>query len=88
MPENIIFNQDLALDLMWLDGQATLHIVDTRTHCSSAAIIKRQTVEGVWYEVLEAWATLYLGYPDTFKLDQGSVFTSPRCKKTIRYGWN
>jgi hypothetical protein len=70
MPEDIIFNQDLALDLMWLDGQATLHIVDTRTYFSSAAILKRQTVEGAWYAFLDAWATLYLGYPDTFKLDQ------------------
>jgi hypothetical protein len=66
---------------MWLDGQATLHIVDTRTHFSSAAILKRQTVEGVWYAFLDAWATLYLGYPDTFKLDQGSVLTSPRWKE-------
>jgi hypothetical protein len=56
MPEDIIFNQDLALDLMWLDGQAL-------------------------YAFLEAWATLYLVYPDTFKLDQGSVLTSPRWKE-------
>jgi hypothetical protein len=32
MLKDIIFNQDLALAVMWLDGQATLHIVDTRTH--------------------------------------------------------
>jgi hypothetical protein len=69
MPEDVIFNQDLALDLMWLDGQATLHIADTRTLFSSAAILKRQNAEGVWHAFLNAWATLYLGYPYTFKLD-------------------
>jgi hypothetical protein len=66
---------------MCLDGQETLHIVDTRTHFSSAAILKRQSVAGMWYAFLDTWATLHVGHPDTFNLDQGSVFTSPRWKE-------
>lgn len=43
----ICFNQDIALDLFWLDGRATLQVVDVSTGYSSCAFLIRKTVEDV-----------------------------------------
>lgn len=76
--EKVIFNREVALDLMWLDGKRTptLHIVDIDTHFNSAAILKGQTVEHVWDAFLTCWSTLYTGFPQKIRVDQGSAFTS------------
>ncbi len=76
--ENIVFNHELALDLMWLDRKALLHVVDTQTHYMSAAFLKGQTVEDVWEAFLFCWVTLYTGFPLRIRTDQGSAFTSLR----------
>lgn len=76
--EKIIFNREVALDLMWLENKAVLHVVDIDTHFNSAKILSGQTVESVWEAFLECWTTLYTGFPDKIKVDQGSAFTSVR----------
>lgn len=81
MPRETVFNEELAIDLMFLNGQAILHVVDCRTHFSSAVFLRSQCVEGVWAAFLDAWATMYVGYPSRLRVDQGSIFTSPRWKE-------
>jgi hypothetical protein len=81
MPKDIVFNSELALDLIYLEKQAALRVVDTQTHFSSALFLRGETVEMVWYAFLECWATLYLGYPDKIRTDQGTQFKSPRWKE-------
>lgn len=81
VPSGIVFNQELALDLMFLDKIPVLHVVDTQTHFSSAVFLHSQSTEAVWHAFLECWATLYTGYPDKMRVDQGSQFTSKRWKE-------
>lgn len=83
MPDGIVFNRELALDLMFLDKKAVLHVVDTQTHFSAAAFLKQQTIEHVWYAFLMCWAAIYTGLPDEIKVDQGGVITSQRWKGLI-----
>ena len=35
--EKVIFIREVALDLMWLNGKAALHVVDIDTHFNSAS---------------------------------------------------
>lgn len=74
LPNNkVIFKRVGALDLMWLDGHATLHVVDIDTHLSSTSLqemLDGQTVEHVWESFLECWTTLCTGFPDKIKVDQ------------------
>jgi hypothetical protein len=81
MPKKCIFNEELALDLMLIDGHKILHVLDTRTHFSSAVCLRSQSVEGVWAAFLHAWATLCIGYPNRMRVDQRSTFTYPRWKE-------
>ena len=52
-PEHVIFNHEIALDLMWLEGQPVLHIVDTHTHFQNAIVIKSKSTRDVWDAFIE-----------------------------------
>lgn len=70
--EKITFNSELALDLFWLDGRATLHVVDLATGYSNSAFLIGQSVEDVWNTFVLCWATVYPGYPNSMRVDQGA----------------
>ena len=85
--EDLVFGDELSIDLMFLDGKAVLHIVDTATRFSAATFLDShgekygQSVEGIWLAFVMTWATMYTGYPNRLRTDQGSVFTSQRWKQ-------
>ena len=64
-----------------------LHIVDSATHFSAARFLDShsetyvQSTEGVWLAFMQTWVTLYTGYPNRLRTDQGSIFTSPRWRE-------
>ena len=80
--DDIIFGEELSIDLMFIDSEAILHVVDSATRFSSATFLKyyEQSVEGIWLAFIEAWRTIYTRYPNRLRTDAGSVFTSPRWK--------
>lgn len=76
-PKNIcVFNHELALDLMWLDGNSVFHVVDLHTHFSSAIFLRGKSTKDVWNAFIVCWASIYPGYPDKFRVDQESIFES------------
>jgi hypothetical protein len=85
--EDIVFGDELSIDLMFIDGQAVLHVVDTATRFSSATFLDSHngsfghSVEGIWLAFIETWFTLYTGYPNRLRIDAGSIFASPRWKE-------
>lgn len=79
--EQLVFNEELSMDLMWLDGKAVLHMVDTATGFNAAETLPGQSVEHVWQAFVSGWAALYPGYPNKLRVDQGSIFTSIRWQK-------
>jgi hypothetical protein len=83
MPDSIVFNDTLAIDLLWLEGKAVLHVVDLHTHFSAAGFLQRQSVDDVWITLLTIWVCVYPGLPNVIKADQGSVFTSSRWRDIV-----
>lgn len=75
------------MDLMFRDGNAVLHIVDTAAHFSAACLLEHvgenfgQCVEGIWMAFLTIWCTMYTGYPNRMRTNKGSVFTSEGWKQ-------
>jgi hypothetical protein len=45
--EDLVFNDELSMDLMWFDGAAALHVIDTATRFSSATFLETQSVDSV-----------------------------------------
>jgi hypothetical protein len=57
----IVFNQRLLLDLMFLDDRKpVLHIVDECTSFSTARFLNAETAEETWNTFVQAWATMYV----------------------------
>lgn len=75
-PDKVIFNQELAIDLVWLEKKLVLHIVENHTEFQNAIPISTKRAEDIWYEFVEGWASLYVGYPNLIRLDQESSFKS------------
>ncbi|PXF47155.1 hypothetical protein BWQ96_03097 [Gracilariopsis chorda] len=73
---NIVFNQELSLDLFWIDWKAVLHVVDRSTDFSKAVFLNGHSVNEVWSSYTQCWSTVYVGHPNSFRTDSGSVFTS------------
>jgi len=76
IPRQSFFNQEVRLDIMFLDGAAVLHTIDVGTNFSATRFIERQDTATIWNTFLRAWSTMYIGYPESMLTDQGSVFMS------------
>lgn len=73
-PENIMFNQELAIYLLWLARRPVLHVVDTHTRYQNAVFIKDKSVQGLWEVSIVCWTSVYTSYPQTIRLDKESSF--------------
>jgi len=76
IPRQSFFNQEVRLDIMFLDGAAVLHTIDVGTNFSATRFIERQDTATIWNTFLRAWSTMYIGYPESMLTDQGFVFMS------------
>ena len=72
--ENVRFNERILLDIMYINGNAILHIVDDGTHYSAARFLPDVSTKTIWKTILECWATIYTGLPNRMLVDQGSAF--------------
>lgn len=75
---DIVFNPEVAIEVMWIDGKAIIHVVDVQTNYQNAGLFKGQSTEDVWDVFVEERSSVYLGHPSKIKVDQGSVFTSKK----------
>ena len=76
--ESIVYNHELALDLVWLSGKPVLHVVDTHTSFQNAIFIKNKSPEGLWKSFTDCWSTVYLGLPNILRVDQEASFNSEK----------
>ena len=86
LTDGMKFCDEISMDLMFLDGKAVLHVVDTATHFSTATFLDAhgleygQTSEGIWTAFMETWVLPYLGFPNRMRTDHGSAFVSETWK--------
>ena len=75
--EELVFGDEISIDLMYIDNCAILHVVDTATRFSAATFLDKhgenygQSVDGIWLALNACWVTLYTGYPNRLRTDQG-----------------
>lgn len=58
-----------------------LHIVDTNSYFQNAIFSKGQSSRHIWDAPVEAWSSVYIGYPRILKTDRCKAFTSADWKK-------
>ena len=69
------------MDLMKIRSHTVLHIVDLSINFSAARFLRGDSVADVWSAFIQCWASVYTGFPDTIKADQGSIFTATEFEK-------
>ena len=51
--DEIVFNHEIEVDIMRIDGDAIIHIIDRGTRYSVAKYLNPQTAENAWNLILE-----------------------------------
>jgi hypothetical protein len=83
-PDDIIFNQELLLDLIYIGQRPILHIVDRGTRFSAARFLPSSDAETIWTTFVRAWSALYAGFTESILTDRGSIFLSNTWKRMCR----
>jgi transposase InsO family protein len=74
------------MDLMFISGNAVLHVIDSATRFNAATFLDShtesygQSSDGIWDASIDIWSSIYIGYPDRLRIDSGSAFTSVKWK--------
>lgn len=74
--EQLMFNHALAVDLMWLEKTPVLHVIDTHTVYQNAEFITDNSDTSLWETFLRIWVTIFIGFPNTLRLDHETSFDS------------
>lgn len=80
--DDLRFNHIIAVDIMYIQSMAVLHIVDEATHYSTATFMRSHTAEDTWKAILRCWIRIYLGPPDFIRIDQGTNFVAKQFKES------
>ena len=79
IPDNdIVYNHELELYLLWLNGIPALNVVDTHNSFQNSIFVEDKTPEGLWKAFIECWTTVYLGFPNVMIVDQEASFHSDK----------
>ena len=67
--EDLVFNSEVFIDIMYIQGKAVLHLVDRAAHFRAATSIENDSTECVWRTFMDMWVLSYLGPPDNLRHD-------------------
>ena len=76
--EEIVFNGEVVIDIMWIQAKRVLHVVDRATHFLASHFIPDDSTETIRRTFMQMWILIYLGPPDNLRHDQGTQFVSPK----------
>jgi hypothetical protein len=75
-PDEVVFNRELRMDLMFIDRQPILHIIDAAPGFQAAAFLEGEYASTIWNAFVLCWSRLFIGDPERITADHGSVFRS------------
>lgn len=81
-PDELVFNMELAIDLMWLSGRPVMHIIDTHTLYQTGEFVKYKSAADLWDTVIRCWAKILIGYPNNIRIYYETAFDSEEFRRT------
>lgn len=72
------------MDLMWLDHKPVLHIVYIETGFQNAIFITDKKAPSLWNDFINCWASAYVGFPETIRLDRETSFISKKFRQNAQ----
>lgn len=89
--ENLDIGENSSTCFMFLDGEATVHVIDISTNFFAATFLESagesygQAEEGNRETFSNTSRTMYIGYSNRLQTDRGSVFISERRKQVMDF---
>ena len=72
--EDIQFNAEIIVDIMYLDSKPVLHVVDTATSFQAARFLRNMSSKATWEALRACWIDVYIGPPEKIVHDAGTNF--------------
>jgi hypothetical protein len=79
--DDVTFNYNVVVDILYIEGKATLHIVDEATRFQAGRFLKDISAKHTWEALRVCWIDTYLGPPDLITHDAGKNFVSKEFKQ-------
>lgn len=73
-PDKLLFNHNISMDLMRIEGIPALHIVDTHTGLQNATVLRVKKAEDIRLALIECCDTVNTGYTSIISLAQEPGF--------------
>jgi hypothetical protein len=70
--DDVTFNAEVVVDVMYLDSKPVLHVVDNATAFQAARFLRDMAAATVWETLQLCWLNVYTGPPDLIIYDAGT----------------
>uniref|UniRef100_A0A8H7K3I9 Integrase catalytic domain-containing protein n=1 Tax=Bionectria ochroleuca TaxID=29856 RepID=A0A8H7K3I9_BIOOC len=84
LKDDVDFNYEIVVDIMYLDGKPVLHVIDASTSFQAATFLDDLTAANTWLALKKCWLDTYLGPPDVISFDAGTNFAAAEFKGEAR----
>lgn len=82
--DEVHFNYEIFIDVMYLAGSPVLHVVDAATSFHGGKFLKSMSAKDTWEALRQCWIDTYVGPPDTISHDAGTNFASMEFRAEAR----
>ena len=79
--DDIDFNYNIIVDILYIESKPVLHIVDEATRFQAGRWLKDISARHVWNQLRACWIDTYLGPPDLISADAGKQFIAREFKQ-------
>jgi hypothetical protein len=84
LKDDMDFNYEVVIDIMYIGSKPVLHVVDTATAFQAARFLKDISTKTVWDALRLCWIDVYLGPPDVIAHDAGKQLASTEFRQNAR----
>ena len=81
LKDDLDFNYNVIIDIMYIEGKPVLHLVDEATRFQAGRWLKNVFAQNVWNQLCLCWIDTYLGPPDLVTADAGKQFMAKEFKQ-------
>ena len=81
LKDNIDFNYNVIINIMYIKGEPVLHFIDKATFFQARRWLKNVLAQYVWNQLRFCWIDTYLGPPNLVTVDIGKQFMAKEFKR-------
>ena len=80
LKDDLDFNYNIIIDIIYIEGKPVLHLVDEATRFQAGRWLKNVSAQQVWDQLRLYWIDIYLGPPNLVTANAGKQFMAKKFK--------